>query len=118
MDGVMKWLADRRIELILNPKPYDLWSWLGQRRIAVAPRAYFLWGYDIGHDMNVLALRAGPTTTPHGISGWRFDVTLERRGPPWRWKRVRLDWARRAEGAAVHAARAEEWQAERKAKAA
>lgn len=112
------WLLNKRIEIVFNPKPYDRWSWLGQPKFALAPRAYFLWGYDASLDMNVLALRFGPSTTPHGISGWRFDLTLERRGPPWRWKRVRFNWAGQAEQAGKYVVWLEKVRAERRAKAA
>lgn len=114
---MIDWLLNRRIEIVFNPKPYDRWSWVG-RKIALAPSAYFLWGYDISQDMNVLALRIGATTCPHGISAWAFDFTLERRGPPWKWPRVRHDWTGEAVSNAKHAAWVEKWQAERKAKAA
>jgi len=112
----LDWLLNKRIEIVFNPKPYDRWSWLGSK-IALAPSGYFLWGYDVSADMNVLALRVGPTVGPHGVSAWALDLTWERRGPIWRWARVRHDWSRRAAEDATYAARAEKWRAERKAAA-
>lgn len=107
---MINWLLNKRIEIVVNPKPYDRWSRLGQTKHALAPRIYFLWGYDIGQDMTVLAFRFGPKTDRYGIAGWLFDFTLQRRGPVWKWRRVRRDWSREAADNAKAAERAEKWR--------
>lgn len=97
MDG----LANRRIELFINPKPYDRTPILGQPRRSLAPTVYFLWGYDMATGANVLALRVIPRTSAAlGIVGWRIDVTIERRGPVWRWRRLHHEWGARAKSQA------------------
>lgn len=110
---MIDWLLNKRIEIVVNPKPYDRWSWLGTKT-AIAPSLYFLWGYDIGIDMNVLAMRFGPATGPHGVEGWWFDLTFERRGPIWRWPRARREWKRDAERDAKAAAQVAKWRESRK----
>jgi hypothetical protein len=113
MDGMINWLLNKRIEIVFNPKPYDRKTWLSQPKFSLAPSAYFLWGYDIGVDKNLLAFRVGPKTSPSGIVGWALDLTFERRGPIWRWPRVRRDWSAEAVGNAEAVARIIKWQEER-----
>lgn len=114
---MIDWLLNKRIEIVVNPTPYDRKTWLSQPRFALAPTTYLLWGYDVGEDMNVLALRIGPKTSPDGIVGWTLDLTFERRGPVWRWPRVRRDWSADAASNARYVAQIVKWQEER-AKAA
>lgn len=123
MAGVIRGLFDRlilnrRVELVINPKGYYRAPFLGQRRVGLAPSVYVLWGFDMHLGANVLCVRAGPRTTPHGIAGWRLDVTLERRGPIWAWKRIRHDWAHEERQTAHHHALVTVWAEERARKAA
>lgn len=113
MDGLIDRLLNKRIEIVFNPKPYDRKTWLSQPRFSLAPTAYFLWGYDIAVDMNLLALRIGPRTSPHGIEDWALDLTFERRGPIWRWPRVRRDWSAEVARNAVAHGYLAMWQRER-----
>lgn len=103
------------MEILINPRPIQL-ARLGdeRQRYGVTAQVHFIHGYDIQVDAMVTALRIGPKVTPHGVAGWSFDFTVERRGPFWsrwlfQWRRVRHDWAfAEADRKKVH-----EWRAAR-----